>query len=141
MNRLELKRKLEDIPYLTKVLNDFKNQSNNFIHNFKKVLDDFKFPTSEITDNSLEFSLWGFNFIIKAEIEYSPEAHDFIQGEINTYLQKDEEELLIMTSPFDKLGNIGRMNVINDFAEYYFIDFVENLKKITSEKKIKFQLK
>lgn len=141
MNRRELQTKLEDFPYLTKTLDDFKKLANNFILKFKNVLDNFKLSASEITDNSLEFSFWGLNFVIKAEIEYSPKAYDFVHGELNTYLQKDEEMILIMTSNFDKLGNIGRFYVTNDFAEYYFVDFVENLKKITSEKKIKFQLK
>lgn len=141
MNRLRLQSNLEDITYLTKTLDDFKRQANTFIQKFKRVLDDNKLSTSEIVDNSLEFNFWGLKFIIKAEIKYSQESHNFIQGELNTYLLNDEEMILIMNSYFDKLGNAGRMSVINDFAEYYFIDFVENLKKITSEREIKFQLK
>jgi hypothetical protein len=141
MNRLRLQSNLEDITYLTKTLDDFKRQANTFIQKFKKVLDDNKLSTSEIVDNSLDFNFWGLKFIIKSEIQYSQESHDFIQGELNTYLLNDEEMILILTSYFDKLGNVGRISVIKDFAEYYFIDFVENIKKITSEREIKFQLK
>lgn len=139
MNKVGFTEKLEEIRYQTKGFDEFKNLSNIFIQKFKKVLDDFGFPTFDIIDNSLEFIFWGLNFIIKAEITFSPEEKNFVQGEINTYLQKND--LLIQQVHFDNIGNTECRNVLNDFAEYYFIDFVKNLKTIALDKKIKFQLK
>lgn len=140
MSRLRFNQNLEDISYLNEIFEKFKRQASTFIRKVKEVLDENDLSTSEIEKNSLEFSFWGLDFIIKPEIEYDIKSLNFIQGQLNTYLKDDDKLNLILTYNFDKIGNIGRNNVVNDFAAFYYIDFVENLKRISSEKKIKFQL-
>lgn len=140
MSRYRLDENLQDISYLNEIFEKFKRQASIFIRKVKEVLEENNLSTSEIDNNSLEFSFWGLDFIIKSEIEYEMKSSNFIQGELNTYYKDDDKLNLILSYNFDKLGNIGRNSVVNDFAIYYYLDFVKNLKNYSSEKKIKFQL-
>ncbi len=140
MSRYRLDENLQDISYLNEIFEKFKRQASIFIRKVKEVLEENNLSTSEIDNNSLEFSFWGLDFIIKSEIEYEMKSSNFIQGELNTYYKDDDKLNLILSYNFDKLRNIGRNSVVNDFAIYYYLDFVKNLKNYSSEKKIKFQL-
>ncbi len=70
MNRLKLRDSLEDISYLIKSFEKFKRQANISVIKIKTMLEDNKLSTSEIVNNSFDFTFWGLSFTIKAEIEY-----------------------------------------------------------------------
>ena len=141
MSRYNLGSELREIEYLINLFNEYSNLANSYTKKLKEILNGQKIESTEIEKSSFEFKFWGLNFVVQCEIEFNNNLHTFKQGEFNTYLKtKDDELNLVISYSFDKIGNIGNGYLINDFAEEYYIDFVNKLKALTKEEKIKFQL-
>jgi len=105
------------------------------------TLEEFNILTKEIVDNSFAFSFWGLNFLVKAEIEINPERNVFYLGELNTYIQFKEEEVLILSYNFDGIGNINQEHTIEYFAKEYYYEFVVNIMEYSKSNHLKFQIK
>lgn len=104
-------------------------------------LEEFNILTKEIVDNSFAFSFWGLNFLVKAEIEINPERNVFYLGELNTYIQFNEEEVLIHSYNFDGIGNINQEHTIEYFAKEYYYEFVAQIIEYSKSNHLKFQIK
>ena len=141
MSRIDVKHQIAEVEYLKDLFVKFEKKSNSFIKKLKEVFDENELHVSEIVDNSFEFTFWGLNFISKSEISFDLAFKTFKNGELTTFLKTEETLDLILTYNFDYIGNIGNGCIIDDFADYYYIQFVNNLISFTNEKKIKFQLK
>lgn len=93
-----------------------------------------------LKENEISFLFWGLDFKVKTEIMFQSGHSSSNKGELNTYLiDNEKKEKLVFQYSFDKLGNIGRLHVVNDFSEHYFFEFIEEISK--SSNNIKFQLK
>jgi len=140
MRRFNFNGEISGIEYLNDLIGRFKTQADNYIEKLKIAFIKYKLNVSEINNNSFEFSFWGLSFITKTEILFDKESNTFKTGELNTYLVIDETLELIITYNFDYIGNIGNGCLQDDFADFYYVDFVNSLIKYTSENEIKFQL-
>jgi hypothetical protein len=141
MNRRDLNSDLKDIDFLNKSINEFKKHAIIFIEKLKFAFENNKLVVSDIKENSFDFSFWGLKFITKIELPYNKESQTFENGEINTYLFKDDNFDLILTYKFDRLGNIENYYTEDEFGDFYYVDFIYKLTEFSSENKIKFQLK
>lgn len=131
---------INGIKHLNDLFSRYKNQANIFIEKLKPSFEKNKINISDINKNSFEFSFWGLDFIAKTEISFDEESNTFKKGELNTYLIMNESLDLVITYNFDYFGNIGNGCLQDDFADFYYVDFVNSLIKHTAENNIKFKL-
>ena len=141
MRKNDVKFEINEVDYLKKLFEDYKNQANLYINKLKAYFEKNELQVCDIKDNSFEFTFWGLNFISKAEISFDLELKTFKKGELSTFFKKDDILDLIISYDFDSIGNIGNGCLLDDFACFYYVEFVDCLKTFSNEKKIKFQLK
>lgn len=127
-----------------------RNSFNKFVVQAKKILTklhetlshpELSMNTTEIIDNSFQFSFWGQNFIIKTEIMFDVVNKSFIEGELNTYHENNDEFNLILTYKFDSIGNIADRLLIEEFSYFYYTDLFPSIVEYSKKSNIKFQLK
>lgn len=140
MRRFNFNGEIRGIEYLNNLIGRFKKQADIFIEKLKTIFEKHKLNVSEIENNSFEFSFWGLRFITKTEISFDKESQTFKVGELNTYLIIDDNLDLIITYNFDYIGNIGNGYLQDEFADFYYVDFINSLIKHSTENRIKFQL-
>lgn len=141
MRKYDVKYAISEVDYLKKLFEKYKNQANIYINKLKADFEENELQVCDIKDNSFEFTFWGLSFISKAEISFDLELKTFKKGELSTFLKNDDILDLIISYDFDSIGNIGNGCLLDDFACFYYIEFVDSLTTFSNEKKIKFQLK
>lgn len=91
-------------------------------------------------ENQIQFTFWGLEFIIKSELSFNQSSGGFFKGELNTYLKKKKDPMLILSYTFDHIGNIENYHLLNEFADFYYNDFVLKLIECSENEGFKFQL-
>lgn len=87
------------------------------------------FAMTSFNDIEIKFQFLGFEFITVLEIlptNYSLNS----EGQLTIYWLKgkDKEEVEIVSFCFDKIGNVNRMYTVNEFADFYLVEFLKNIK-------------
>lgn len=140
MRRFNFNNEISQTNYLRGLIDKFKKQADLIIPALKEKFEQHGLVISDIKDNTFKFRFWGLDFISKTEISFDKDSKTFKFGELNTYLIKDKKQLLIFSITFDSIGNIGNGSLLNDFADFYYVDFVNTLIIFADEHEIKFQL-
>jgi hypothetical protein len=140
MRRFNFNNEISQTDYLRELINKFKKQADSIIHVLKEKFEQHGLVISDIKDNSFTFRFWGLDFISKTEISFDKDSKTFKFGELNTYLIKDKKQLLIFSITFDSIGNIGNGSLLSDFADFYYVDFVNTLLIFANDHEVKFQL-
>ena len=140
MRKYDLSAGRNDFKYLNSLMEKLKVQACIFIESLRKRFMKHSPIVGEIMENSFEFVFWGLDFVTITEVLYEKGRLSFEKGELNTYLVYDDNKELIISYDFDKHGNIGDGYLNEDFAEYYYLEFVHKLLDYSAEKGIKFRL-
>lgn len=141
MRRYNLSNEIQTVNYHVNKFEKYKNQASVFLKKAKVVFEEYKISISEIKGNAFEFSFFGLDFITKTEISFDEKQKGFKNGEFNTYVKNGTKLLLVKTYSFDAIGNIENEYHVDDFAYFYYIDFVDSLRELSSKGDLKFQLK
>jgi len=139
----DIRNKLHEIDYQRKTYDNFVKQASLIITKLHEKFNhsEINIPTSDIMDNSFQFTFLGLNFITKTELLLDLESNVFSSGELNTYFIKDDNDDLILTYKFDYIGNIENRFVTEDFSLFYYVDLFNFIIKYSKSHKVKFQLK
>lgn len=93
----------------------------------------------ELENNLICFDYLGYNFVIKIEVDIEEQLYLAHMAELNLYVIEEDEKLeLLLTYPFDGLGNIGiRCYLVDNFAEYFFKESITKILYYLKSKKFK----
>lgn len=142
MRHFNIKNEMAMINYQRLTLNKFSNQAGIII---QKLHAEFNQPainlvTHDIFNNSFEFLFLGFTIIIKTEISFDSEKKGFVQGELNSYVKNKEIFDMLLSYPFDSIGNIGHGAVLEDFSTFYYVELMSSLIDYSINSGVKFKL-
>lgn len=139
----DIRNELSEIDYQRKIFDKFVVRANSIILKLheKFNLPEINLPTSEIKENSFEFTFLGLDFIIKAEIVFNSEIHSFKLGELNTYYRSGDSNELILTYTFDSIGNITSKFLTEEFYSVYYVDMFRLIVEYSKNRNVKFQFK
>ncbi|MBN1184983.1 MAG: hypothetical protein JXB49_22045 [Bacteroidales bacterium] len=118
----------------------YRDGATKIVKELHSVFERLNIQKEEIFDNSFKFSFWGLNWIVKTEITVKQETGYFNEGELNTYLMKEDDLEFLLSYKFDSLGNIADRFLSNDFGLHYYTDFVKSVVGYSIKKNFKFQL-
>lgn len=140
MRDINIRQGIQIMEYLKADYNGYLDQARAIINKFHSFLSSSEVQVFDINNNSFEFLLWGIRLIIRTEISTNDEMNRFCNGELNSYIIQDENEELLLSWSFDKIGNINNFHSMDDFSQIYYVIFIKNLIQFTKDNNIKFQL-
>ncbi len=88
--------------------------------------------------NSLEFSYWGFNFLVQPEIIMNENSNSGY-GELKAYIANSNtaEYETILSYTFDNSGKVNSRYDIRDFPKFYYYELLVRVIELSMLKKAK----
>ena len=88
--------------------------------------------------NSLEFSYWGFNFLVQPEIKMN-ENNNSGYGELIAYIVNSNtaEYETILSYTFDNSGKVNSRYDIRDFPKFYYYELLVRVIELSMLKRAK----
>lgn len=141
MNEFELQKRIGRIDSLKNAIEGHKESADKILDELHKEFTQQGLNTEQIERNELQFECLGLKFVTRTEISFDSNIQNFRNGNINTYyIDKDDEEELILSYDFDKIGNVNSRHLINEFSKYYFVDFFEKMIAYAIDKELRFPI-
>jgi hypothetical protein len=130
-----------EINYILKSLNELTERGKSYINEIENEFQKQNFNTNKILNNNgLEIIFYGIKIIIIPETNIDNENMILYEGQLNSYINENNEKIQLISYTFDKIGNINKIYCKNNFAEHYFCDLIDSILKYISKKDIKLQL-
>ncbi|WP_417558777.1 hypothetical protein [Mesoflavibacter zeaxanthinifaciens] len=140
MQNINYNTLIHQIKYLNESFVKFQQKGRSAIDELNERCKEANLNPELSEIGELTFKIFNKKFIVRIEIKLN-ENGKFDNGEIVTYCcLNDEEELLVLTSHFDDIGNYANDFLVEEFSENYLIMFFNKMADLSKDNKIKFPL-